>query len=415
VAGDHVGVGAAGHQGPCGLAVQALALGARELLLDRGRDEPVRQPLAVGPDQAGGQQRVARRGQLADRHTGDGGDDVRGRAIADDGERGGDRPVARGQRRQPPADDVARDRRDRRRVVGARVDRLGAVRGDLAAELAQEPGVAVDGAMALAAHGRRRVGREAADEPRGAAGREPLRVQDDRRAHAAEQAEEVGGRARILGPRADGDEQRQVVDAPREVGEHLQRGAVGPLRVVDHEGQRPPLGQRRAQPQHAVRHQHRRVRAGGAALEQQRARRRCRPVEQLGALGLGGVAQRRLEQRTHDAEGEVALERPRRGAPDETAAVGGEQRGAIEQGGLPQPRGRVEDDDPAVAAHEAAHRPGEHLELHGPLDERGVVRGRRRLRCDDVEMGHRAATLGTDHVGCDAPIPKTFPTICRIA
>jgi hypothetical protein len=269
--------------------------------------------------------------------------------------------------------------------------------------------------MAGAADGRRRVGSEAADEPRRAGGREALRVQDDRRAHAAKQAQEVRGGARVVGPGSDDDQQGKVVDASRQVGEHLQRGAVGPLRVVDHERERPPLGQRRAQPQHAVRDEHRRVLAGDAALEQQRARRCRRPVEQLRALALGGVPQRRLEQRAHDAEREMALERPGRGAAHEAPRVGSLQRGAIEQRGLPQPRGRVEHDDRAVAARDAAHRAGEDLELHGPLDQRGVVRSRSRLRGDDVEMGHRAATRGTDHVGCDAPNPKTFPTICRIA
>ena len=35
---------------------------------------------------------------------------------------------------------------------------------------------------------------------------------------------------------------------------------------------------------------------------------------------------------------------------------------------------------------------------------------RRGLRCDDVEMGHRAATRGTDHVRVDARERETFPT-----
>ena len=113
------------------------------------------------------------------------------RAVAEDGERRGDGPVAGRQRGQPPADDVAGDRGDGRRVVAGPVDRLGAVRGDLPAELAQQPRVAADGAMAFAAHGRRGLGCQAADELRRAARRQPLGMQDGRRPHPAEQAQEV--------------------------------------------------------------------------------------------------------------------------------------------------------------------------------------------------------------------------------
>ena len=155
--------------------------------------------------------------------------------------------------------------------------------------------------------------------------------------------------------------------------------------------------------------EHRRVAAGHGALEQQRAGRRRGAVEQLRALALGGLAQRRLQQRAHHAEGEVALERARRGAAHEAAGVGGGQRGVLEQRRLAQARGRVEHDDPAVAVGQAADRAAEHLELDRALDERRVVWSRRGLRCDDVEMGHRAATRGTDHVRCDAQEPETFP------
>ena len=309
-----------------------------------------------------------------ERDAGDGGDHVRRRAVADDRQRRGDRAVAGAQRGQPPAHDVAGDRGDGRGVVAGLGDRVGAVRGDLAAELAQQPRVAADGAMAVAAHDRRRVRRQAADQLRRAAGGQPLRVQHGRRAHAAEQAQQVRRGARVVGARADRDQQRQVVDPPREVGEHLQRGAVGPLRVVDDERQRSPVGDRRAQPQHAVGEQHRRVAAGDGALEQQRARRRGGPVEQLRALLAGGLAQRRLQQRAHDPEGEVALERARRGAAHEAAAVGGEQRRALEQRRLAQARGRLEHDDPALAVGQPADRAREHPELDRALDQRRVVR-----------------------------------------
>ena len=123
VAGDDVGVGAAGHQRARGLAVHALALGSGEVLLDRGGDQAVGQALAVGTEQAGGQQRVAGRGQLADGDAGDGRHDVRERAVAEDRQRRRHRPLAGRQRGQAPADDVAGDRRDGRRVVAGAIDR----------------------------------------------------------------------------------------------------------------------------------------------------------------------------------------------------------------------------------------------------------------------------------------------------
>ena len=54
-----------------------------EVLLDRGGDQAVGEALAVGAEQAGGQQRVAGRGQLADGDAGDGRDHVRQRAVAE--------------------------------------------------------------------------------------------------------------------------------------------------------------------------------------------------------------------------------------------------------------------------------------------------------------------------------------------
>ena len=403
----------AGHQRARGLAVHALALGPVRSSSIAAATRPWARRSPSGPSSPAASQRVARRGQLADRDAGDGRHHVRERAVAEDRERRGHRPVAGRQRGQPPADDVAGDRRDRRRVVAGPVDRLGAVGGDLPAQLAQQPRVAADRAMALAAHRRRGLGRQAADELRRAARRQPLGVQDGRRPHAAEQAQQVRRRARVVDAGADGDQQRQVVDPPRQVGEHLERGAVGPLRVVDDQRERALLGERRAQPQHAVGDEHRRVPAGDGAVEQQRAGRRRGPVEQLRALA---------PRRPRAAAPPAARARPRRGSgaragPAPRGARGSRRRrrsrGVLEQRRLAQARGRVEHDDPAVALGQAADRPVEHLDLDRALDQRRVVGGRRGLRCDDVEMGHRAATGGTDHVRCDAPRARNLPAVAQ--
>ena len=97
VRGDGLGARVGIGEHARGLAVQALALGVREVLDERGGHQPVHEPQPVGREQAGGLQRVADRGELADRDAGQRGDDVQRRAVAEDGDRGGDRAVARRQ------------------------------------------------------------------------------------------------------------------------------------------------------------------------------------------------------------------------------------------------------------------------------------------------------------------------------
>ena len=151
VAGDDVGVGAAGHQRARGLAVQPLALGAREVLDDRGGDQAVGEALAVGLEQAGGSSASRAGAELADRDAGDRGDHVRRRAVAER------RPAPRRPPRSRGVSSASRRRTTLRAIAvtggrrDRRLERFRAVRGDLAAELAQQPRVAVDGAVAVAA------------------------------------------------------------------------------------------------------------------------------------------------------------------------------------------------------------------------------------------------------------------------
>ena len=182
--------------------------------------------------------------------------------------------------------------------------------------------------------------------------------------------EHVRGGVGIVGAGADQDQQRQVLDAPGEIGENLERGAIGPLGIVDHQRQRALLGDRRAQPEDAVRDQHRRVAGGRRALQQQLARGGGRSVEQVLALLERGLADRALEQCPHDAEGEVALERPGGGAPDEVAGLRRERRAVLEQRGLAEPGRRLEHDDAAPARAEAIDGGAQHIELDGALDQR---------------------------------------------
>ena len=369
VAGDDVGVRAAGHQRACGLAVQALALGSGEVLLDRGGDQAVGQALAVGTEQAGGEQRVAGRGQLADGDAGDGRHHVRERAVAEDRERGGHRPVAGRQRGQPPADDVAGDRRDGRRVV-AGVGRSRPARASRSAGPARPAATGCrrprDGSRGTPPPGSRAPARRmSCAAPRGVSRCGCSTVAD--RAPPSRLSRSDGARGSST-RRADGDQQRQVVDPPRQVGEHLQRGAVGPLGVVDHERERALLGERGAQPQHAVGDEHRRVPAGtvpssssvpaGAAAPSSSCARSSSEASRSGASSSA----RTTPKGKWRSSGPGAARRTR-----QPASAGG-RRGVLEQRRLAQARGRVEHDHPAVA-----RRPGS-----GPL--RRAPRSRPRAR-----------------------------------
>ena len=315
VAGDDVGVGAAGHQRARGLAVQALALGPREVLADRGGDQAVGEALAAGgragrrPAARRAPGRARRPATPATAATTCGGapSPMTASAAATARSRGGQRRPAAGARRC-----------GRSRVTGgasspACVERRRAVRGDLAAELAQQPRVAADGAMAVAAHDRRGVRRQrggSAAPRRGAsaaAGAATVAA-----AHAAEQAQQV---RRGIADRRRARRRRSAAAGRRSAarGRRAPPARSGrPTGRRRHERERSPLGDRRAQPEHAVGDQHRRVAAGHGA--RRAAARRPPPRLRRAAARArcaGRVAQRRLQQRAHDAEGEVALERAR--------------------------------------------------------------------------------------------------------
>ena len=372
VAGDDVGVGAVLDELAGRLAVEALALGLRQVGRDGDADQAVGEALPARGQQAGRHERVTRRRERAGRDAGRGGDDVLGGAVADHGQRRHDRAVARGERREATADDTARDGRDGRDVALRLVERVGPVRGDLPAELAEQPGVAVDHAVAVAADVDRRARRRAVDELDRAGRGQRLRVQERRRAHAAEQAEEVGRGVGIVGADADEDQQRQVGDPAGEVGEHLERRAVGPLRVVDHERDRTLVGERRAQPEDAVRDRHRGVVAGHAPVEQQLARGVRGAVEQLVALDLRRVAQRAFEQRPHHAEREVTFERSRGRAAHEATGRAGQVDGVVEQCRLAEAGRGLEHHHAPVALSQALYRLFEDVELHGSLQKRSL-------------------------------------------
>jgi hypothetical protein len=396
VAGDAVVVGARGHQRTRRLAVQMLAAPTGQVVTDGAGDQVVGEARAAEAKEPGGHQPVACRAQLVERDVRDGRDDLARRALADHGERLDDRAAARRQLGQARADHGACEGAERRGVALRRGEYAQAVVGDPAAELAQQPRVAGRRAMALAADLRRSRRRRAADELRRAAVGERLRMQHRRRGRPTDEAEEVRGRVGIVGAGADGDEHGQVGDPPREIGEHLQRLPVGPLRVVDDEHERRVLGQGGAQPQHAVGDRRGGVGAGERPIEQQGAGGGGRPVEQARPSFVRCVAQRSFQQRAHHSEGEMALEPAGCGTAHAPAGLGRLLRGVLEQRALAEPGGCREDDDRAGATGQPRHRGAQHVELERALDElrlrgdRDRDRGRG-LRADDVQVARVAA------------------------
>ncbi len=113
-------------------------------------------------------------------------------------------------------------------------------------------------------------------------------------------------------PRCNNHEDRQFCDPIHEVGEEAQRRSVGPVRVVHGEDERTRGREIDRQPVQAVDNRVGPSRAGGRLVEPDRIEQRRRepggPLEQLCPLVGGHAAEPRLEQLTHHAEREVALE-----------------------------------------------------------------------------------------------------------
>ena len=283
---------------------------------------------------ARGDQRVARRAELAHRDAGDRRQHVRRRTVADHRQRLDHAAVAR--RRAPPAGAARRCARPR---DGARPARRSSASGlaASAAELGQQPRVAADRAMAVAAHragvsgASRRISSAA---PRGVSGRGCSTVAErapPSMVSRSDAADVARAPTRISSGRSSTRRARY--------DEHLQRRAIGPLRVVDDERQR-PLARRAPSTATACcgRSASRRVAGGRIAVQQQLARRRRGAVEQSRAPPDASRTGR-LQQRPDDAEGEVLLQRPGSGAPDEPAGLAASAAPCSSKAVLPRPAG----------------------------------------------------------------------------
>ena len=109
-------------------------------------------------------------------------------------------------------------------------------------------------------------------------------------------------------PGGDEHADRQVVQAPREVGEEAQRGIVGPVGVVDREQERAALREVGRQPVQPVRDAEPEVRDAGVERLERRRRERGGAGEQALALPFPGGGERALEELADHAVREIVLE-----------------------------------------------------------------------------------------------------------
>ena len=93
---------------------------------------------------------------------------------------------------------------------------------------------------------------------------------------------------------------------------------------------------------------------------------------------LRSVGERRLEQRPNDAESELALLGAGRGAADRAAGARRDRRGVIDQRGLAESGGAVNDDDATGTPGQPVDRLVQDIELGIALDQRPLDGGRDR-------------------------------------
>ena len=371
---DRVAARAGVVEHPRGARVAQLALAGRQLLVDRaahqGMDEAQRR---LGREDLGpGEGRQA----LADRRPVEPGQRGHRRqvgAVAEHGDGGGDlgrRGRQPGQAHEHGArDGVRADVADH--VEMARVGRhaVGVQRGE---QLAQQQRVAAGGAVAGGAEQVVRLLAQAGpDQRRDRRGAQRARA-DDRRARTAGDLPEQGGvGARIGRALRGGDEDRLALQAAGEVGQPAQRRPIGPLNVVDEQHQRPVDREVERQPEQAVQRGERALGLGGGI----RAGRRLEhgPGGGRGSgqrrLALLGPPQRELEELSHDAEGELALELGAAGGQHERPAGGDVATHLGQQPGLADPRRAVDQQHAAVAAERGVGRALELGDLAVPFDQ----------------------------------------------
>ena len=180
------------------------------------------------------------------------------------------------------------------------------------------------------------------------------------------------------------DERHVKFFEPRQQERQVTEGrGVCPMRVVDEEAKRLDGGQVRAEPVKAVEDRERGIEAqrgrtvcGWCARKpQQTGRDAGGAVQEIGALVLRCVNQRRLEELTHDPEGEVALEfgSPRTEHAHSALCRCGSRR--REQSRLADPRRPFKDDEGAAPGASLGQRGLDPRQLLAPFEELPGGRG----------------------------------------
>ena len=245
-----------------GGAMEALAVGRRNLVAHGAGDQAMDEPPSVGRAQSGGDERSVDGDQALGGDARDLGEAMRLGAVAGDRQRTGDATLVAGELSQAVAQRDAPAAGQRGGAPDRILHDVRAVVRDLVRQLGDQPRVAGGLAVAAVAQRGRGAGHVGAHE-RGA----PLRAERAWLEHgdvldAAELSEHVERVGRLVRARGEDDEQRDVADATGQIGERLERGAVGPVGVVDQEGHRALLRQRGAEPEQAVRDRRRPIGGG---------------------------------------------------------------------------------------------------------------------------------------------------------
>ena len=330
--------------------VLQLALGGRELVVDGVAHERVHEAQRrLGAQDLRAHERPRRAGHGRLVELGERGDDGQLGALAQHAHRARHRRGVRGEpgeAEQDGAGDGARaDGAHGVEVRGVGTDALGLQR---AQQLAQQQRVAARGVVAGVAEGRlgglaQLRAHERADRRRP----ERARAQRQRRRVVRDLGEQRGVRPGLAAAQRRGDEQRGAVEPAGEVGEEAQGGAVAPVQVVDGEQERALGGEVEREPVEAVQDgELGALLPVGLRSAGEHGRRGRRGA---GEHGVGAGGHRRLEELAHDAPGELALELAgARGQHAQLVARAGAEVG--QQAGLADPRGALDQGEPAAAA-----------------------------------------------------------------
>ena len=175
------------------------------------------------------------------------------------------------------------------------------------------------------------------------------RPRPDRGARLALDHPGQGFRGRLAGPYGDDRARGELLEPRLEVVEEAQRGLVGPVRVVDEQGERDGLGEPRAQPVEAVEAREEPLvgrRAVGDVLEQRPSQPGRAGEQLLARLGAERLDARR-QQLYHHAERELSLHDAAARTEHDHASGLRERRGLVHQRALADPGRALDHDDPA--------------------------------------------------------------------